>query len=211
LTSSSSDNVSDIQADTPEAKASAAVVRTSRARAHAHPLCQPGLPTLGYSSANDGSTNPQKQFCTTDPKTGDEVLFLPTIVDSAESSPAAAAECARVIRKFLAKEYGHKPMQQYNAIMLVRILADNPGPTFTRNFDKKFVDAVRELLKSTKNPSVRQILVETLDTFEFTKVGEDGLDGVVEMWKKEKDKIYKSYGVSSCLSQCLLKACWSAP
>ena len=80
--------------------------------------------------------------------------------------------------------------------MLVRILTDNPGPTFTRNMDKKFVDAAKELLRSGRDPSVRQILMETLDTFEFTKSHDEGLSLMIEMWKKEKERAYKTYGVS---------------
>ena len=45
-----------------------------------------------------------------------------------------------LIRKFLQRDYWSKPSCQYNAIMLLRILADNPGPGFTRFMDKKFVD-----------------------------------------------------------------------
>ncbi|KAI7590533.1 hypothetical protein KC343_g18370, partial [Hortaea werneckii] len=68
----------------------------------------------------------------------EDAIFLPAIVESAESSPAAAAACAYQIRKFLAKGWSSKPRVQYNAIMLIRILSDNPGATFTRNFDKAF-------------------------------------------------------------------------
>jgi hypothetical protein len=130
---------------------------------------------------------------------GEDVTFLPAIVDAAESSPAAAAECARIIRKFLNRDYWTKPSYQYNAIMLVRILSDNPGPTFTRNLDKKFVDASKELLRSGRDPSVRQLLMETLDSFENTKGYDEGLGLIIEMWKKEKEKAYKAYGVSLSL------------
>lgn len=127
---------------------------------------------------------------------GDDITFLPPIVDSAESSPAAAAECARVIRKFLQRDYWSKPSFQYNAIMLIRILSDNPGATFTRNMDKKFVDVTKELLRSGRDASVRQMLMETLDNFENTKGYDEGLGLLIEMWKKEKEKAYKAYGVS---------------
>jgi hypothetical protein len=80
--------------------------------------------------------------------------------------------------------------------MLLRILADNPGPTFTRNVDKKFVEATKELLRGGRDPSVRQILMETLDTFETQKMYDEGLLNIIEMWKKEKEKAYKAYGVS---------------
>lgn len=122
---------------------------------------------------------------------GDEVTYLPPIVDAAESSPAAAAECARIIRKFLHKDFS---AYQYNAIMLMRILADNPGPTFTRNLDKKFTDTTKDLLRGCRDPSVRQLLMETLDSFESTKSHDEGLMLLIEMWKKEKEKAYKAYG-----------------
>ncbi|KAB5547015.1 GAT domain-containing protein [Coniochaeta sp. 2T2.1] len=125
---------------------------------------------------------------------GDEVTFLPPIVDAAESSPAAAAEAARLIRKYFNRDYWTKPSYQYNGIMLMRILADNPGPTFTRNVDKKFVEATKELLRGGRDPSVRQILMETLDTFEREKLYDEGLMNIIEMWKKEKEKAYKAYG-----------------
>jgi hypothetical protein len=127
---------------------------------------------------------------------GDDVVFLPAIVEAAVASPAAAAESARMIRKFLQRDYWSKPSCQYNAIMLIRILADNPGPGFTRFMDKKFVDATKELLRSGRDASVRQILMETLDSFESSKSLDEGLALMIEMWKKEKEKAYKAYGVS---------------
>ncbi|WYZ45516.1 hypothetical protein EsH8_VIII_000832 [Colletotrichum jinshuiense] len=137
-----------------------------------------------------------KQFCESGGPNaqGDEVLYLPPIVDAAESSPAAAAECARILRKYLAKDNMSKPSWQYNAIMLIRILTDNPGPTFTRNMDKKFADTVKELYRSTRDPSVKQMLSETLDTFEATKFDDHGLGELISMWKKEKERSYKQYG-----------------
>ncbi|ROW10425.1 hypothetical protein VMCG_01728 [Cytospora schulzeri] len=126
--------------------------------------------------------------------TGDEVTFLPPIVESAESSPAAAAECARTIRKFLKKDYWTKPSYQYNALMLMRILTDNPGPSFTRNIDAKFADTVKDLLRNGRDLSVRQMLMETLDSFEHQKGWDEGLEPLIELWRKEKDKAYKAYG-----------------
>ncbi|KAH6887928.1 hypothetical protein B0T10DRAFT_405861 [Thelonectria olida] len=124
----------------------------------------------------------------------DEVLFLPPIVDAAESSPNAAAECARIIRKYISKDYLGRPSWQYNAIMLMRILTDNPGATFTRNFDQKFVDTARQLLKASRDPSVRQILMETLDDLEHTKMDDENLTLIISMWKKEKEKAWQQGG-----------------
>lgn len=84
--------------------------------------------------------------------------------------------------------------------MLARILTDNPGPTFTRNMNEaKFIATVKELLKTGRDPSVQQILRETLDYFEREKIpSDDNLTGLVDMWKKEQVKLMKMYpnGVS---------------
>ncbi|PSK51742.1 hypothetical protein B9Z65_3009 [Elsinoe australis] len=117
---------------------------------------------------------------------GEEVLHLPVIVESAESSPAAATACAYQIRKFLSKEHYDKPHVQYNSIMLLRILSENPGPSFTRNIDKKFVDTTATLLRTGKDPSVQQILRETLDAFEAERYNDEGLKKLLEMWRSNK-------------------------
>ncbi|SLM38563.1 VHS [Lasallia pustulata] len=119
---------------------------------------------------------------------GEEVLHLPVIVEAAESSPSAAREAANVIRKFLSKDNYQRPYVQYNSIMLVRILADNPGMTFTRNIDSKFVITVKELLRDGRDMSVQQMLRETLDTFETQKPNDETLKPLIAMWQKEKSK-----------------------
>ncbi|ETS84784.1 hypothetical protein PFICI_02809 [Pestalotiopsis fici W106-1] len=126
--------------------------------------------------------------------TGDEVTYLPSIVDAAESSPQAAAECAKLIRKYLKRDYWSKPSYQYNAIMLMRILADNPGPTFTRNMDQKFVDTTKEVLRSAPDLSVLQMLMETLNSYENHKSYDEGLALLLEMWRKEKERAQKHGG-----------------
>ena len=118
-------------------------------------------------------------------------MYLPTIVEAAESSPSAAKEAAQVIRKFLSKDNFDKPYVQYNGIMLIRILSDNPGRTFTRNIDSKFVQTIKELLRVGRDPSVKQILMETLDTFQREKQDDEGLAMVNEMWKKEHERMIK--------------------
>lgn len=75
--------------------------------------------------------------------------------------------------------------------MLIRILSDNPGKTFTRNIDAKFVQVVKELLRLGRDPSVKQILMETLDTFGREKASDEGLFLLNEMWKKEHEKMVK--------------------
>ena len=122
---------------------------------------------------------------------GEEVLYLPNIVEACESSPVAAKEAAYVIRKYLSKDNSSKPYVQYNGIMLIRILADNPGKTFTRNIDTKFVQTIKELLRVGRDPSVKQILIETLDTFQRSKADDEGLAQLNEMWKKEHERMVK--------------------
>ncbi|SMY21216.1 unnamed protein product [Zymoseptoria tritici ST99CH_1A5] len=117
---------------------------------------------------------------------GEEVLHLPVIVEAAESSPSAAANAASQIRTFLGKDWSKKPHVQYNAIMLIRILCDNPGPTFTRNFDKSFVSTVKELVRNSKDLSTVQIMRETLDALEVNKANDENLQGLIQMWRKEK-------------------------
>ena len=113
------------------------------------------------------------------------------IVDAAESSPAAAREAANRIRKFLGKENFPRAYVQYNAIMLVRILTDNPGKSFSRNLDTKFVATVKDLLREGRDASVQQILRETLESFETSKADDETLAPLREMWKKEKLKMVK--------------------
>lgn len=125
---------------------------------------------------------------------GEEVLHLPTIVEAAESSPAAATEASIRIRKFLSKENYQRAYVQYNAIMLMRILADNPGKSFTKNVDQKFVNTVKELLRDGRDMSVQQILRETLDSFEKQKKDDETLALINDMWKKEQAKIVKRGG-----------------
>lgn len=120
---------------------------------------------------------------------GEEYLHLPAIVDAAESSPAAAKEAAVTIRRYLSKDHYSRGFAQYNAIMLTRILTDNPAHLFTQNFDAKFVSTVKELLREGRDSSVQQILRETLDYFEAEKLpGNDTLNPLIEMWRKEKGK-----------------------
>ncbi|PQE31467.1 GAT domain-containing protein [Rutstroemia sp. NJR-2017a WRK4] len=125
---------------------------------------------------------------------GEEVLYLPSIVEAAESSPAAAKECAYLIRKYLSKENYTKPAVQYNALMLLRILTDNPGKTFTRNMDTKFVQTVKELLRFGMDLNVKQLLIETLQSFSREKTEDETLAPLLEMWKKYQEKMVKAVG-----------------
>lgn len=107
-------------------------------------------------------------------------------MDAAESSPKAAAAAAYQIRKFLSRDYLVAAHRQYNAVMILRILADNPGPSFTKNIDEKFVETVNRLLRQSRDPSVQQIMRETLQHFDTEKKGDTNLQPLMAMWKKER-------------------------
>ncbi|KAI1187832.1 hypothetical protein F5B17DRAFT_398191 [Nemania serpens] len=127
----------------------------------------------------------------------DEIIHLPPIVEAAESSPSAAKQCADMIRDYLKKDYYTRPDIQYNALMLARILADNPGPTFTRNLDQEFAKTTKDLLRNGRGDRVRHMLMEMLTSFEETKFYDEGLTPLIEMWKKEKEKALKSSSSSA--------------
>lgn len=80
--------------------------------------------------------------------------------------------------------------------MLVRILTDNPGETFTRNLGSdEFVETCRKLLKHGRDSRVRQMLMETLGDFEHTKMYDPNLQPLVQMWKAQKEDVIKKNGV----------------
>lgn len=114
------------------------------------------------------------------------MLHLPTIVEAAVASPTAAAAAAQQIRRFLSKENYDRPHVQYNAVMLIRILADNPGQSFTKNLDKQFADTCKHLLRNGQDPSVSQILRESLDSMEREKAYDTNLNTLFGMWRKER-------------------------
>nr|POE73069.1 hypothetical protein CFP56_31008 [Quercus suber] len=126
-------------------------------------------------------------FCENENISNDDgVLHLPIIVETAECSPVAATAATHQIRKYLGKEYAAKLYVHYNAVMLVRILSDNPGQAFTKNFDVAFVKAVKHLLRGSKNQNTQQLLRETLDAMEYSKSSDPGVQGLLQMWRKEK-------------------------
>lgn len=79
----------------------------------------------------------------------------------------------------------------YNAIVLTRILIDNPGHTFTRNLDAKFASAVKDLLRQGQDMDVQQFLRETMDWMETQRSWDEDLATMLQMWKKEKDRYLK--------------------
>ncbi|KAI5817270.1 hypothetical protein BZA77DRAFT_386905 [Pyronema omphalodes] len=147
---------------------------------------------------NDGSSEGTllyeiQAFCETsspsNPNAGEEFLHLPAIVDLAESTPTMCALAATAIRRNLDVKNISRPHVQYNSIMLIRILSQNPGPIFTRNLgEQKWVTTVKELLRQGRDPSVHQILCETLENFaiEPERIADESLNGLRELWAKEK-------------------------
>lgn len=75
--------------------------------------------------------------------------------------------------------------------MLVRILADNPGKSFTRNLNGKFLSTTKELLREGRDISVQQILRETLDMFQLQRGTDETLVPLITMWQNEKAKAAK--------------------
>lgn len=78
--------------------------------------------------------------------------------------------------------------------MLIRILANNPGPKFTRNFDAKFVKTIKEYLRASRYWSVQHSLRGCLDQFEKESSTDENLKLLLAMWAKEKKKPYHGYG-----------------
>lgn len=120
-----------------------------------------------------------------------DYIHLPAIVESAESSPNAAKEAAHRIRKFLADPTSTPGSIHYNAIMLIRILIDNPGHTFARNLDAKFASTVKDLLRQGRDMGVQQFLRETLEFMESQRSWDEDLASMVQMWNKEKGRYQK--------------------
>ncbi|KAJ5167200.1 uncharacterized protein N7482_005981 [Penicillium canariense] len=124
---------------------------------------------------------------------GNEFVHLPRIVETAESSPAAAKEAAHRIRKYLSNPGSTPNHVQYNAIMLMRILADNPGHTFTRNFDSKFCTTIKELLRHGRDWHVQHYLRQYLAQLEANRHWDEDLQLLLQMWAKEKTKGERSF------------------
>jgi hypothetical protein len=130
---------------------------------------------------------------------GNEFVHLPVIVETAESSPSAAKEAAHRIRRYLSAPDKTPNHVQYNAIMLMRILVDNPGHTFTRNIDAKFVTTIKTQLRQGRDWHVQHYLREYLSTLEAQRNWDQDLAPLLQMWSKEKHKATQSW-VRTCFS-----------
>lgn len=126
-------------------------------------------------------------------KQGNEFVHLPKIVEAAESSPSAAKEAAHRIRQYLSTPHSTPTHIQYNAIMIMRILAENPGNSFTRHLDSKFTAVIKDLLRYGRNWHVQQYLRQFLDTLEANRRNDQDLQPLLQMWAKEKTKGDRSF------------------
>jgi len=72
--------------------------------------------------------------------------------------------------------------------MLMRILVDNPGHTFTRNFDAKFVTVIKELLRTGRDFHVQNYLRQYLGHLDQQRPWDEDLKLLLQMWAKEKMK-----------------------
>lgn len=77
--------------------------------------------------------------------------------------------------------------------MLMRILADNPGHSFTRHFDSKFCTTIKELLRNGRDWHVQHYLREYLAQLEASRHWDDDLQLLLQTWAKEKAKGNRSF------------------
>lgn len=76
-------------------------------------------------------------------------------------------------------------------------MTENPGVTFTRNIDNKFVATVKDLLRDGRDMSVQQILRETLDNFQYSRGEDETLKPLMTMWSEYKAKMAKKGGYNA--------------
>lgn len=80
--------------------------------------------------------------------------------------------------------------------MLLRILADNPGASFTRNIDSGFVASLKNILRDGRDMSVQHMLRENLESLAHNKASDHNLAELLSMWGKEKKKYEKHHKLS---------------
>lgn len=123
-------------------------------------------------------------------------MQLPIIVECAQSSPQAAAEAVRAVRKRIDPKRSTNRAIQYNAIVVLRILGSSNSPTVLDQMeqDKKLPIVVSDLLRHTKDPSVKQELCDTLQFFYEKRSGEQLLQPLKAIYEqylstsKERDR-----------------------
>jgi hypothetical protein len=76
--------------------------------------------------------------------------------------------------------------------MLIRILVDHPGASFTRNFDAKFVNTIKTFLREGRDVNAQAMLRETLHAFEVQRQWDESLKELLAMWRRENERSKKS-------------------
>jgi hypothetical protein len=84
--------------------------------------------------------------------------------------------------------------------MLIRILVDHPGESFTRNFDNKFVSTIKTFLREGRDMSAQQMLRETLHTFDVQRQWDENLKELLAMWRREKERWAQNGTQNVCYS-----------
>ncbi|KAK9484857.1 hypothetical protein V1527DRAFT_468831 [Lipomyces starkeyi] len=117
----------------------------------------------------------------------DDVAQLPVIVECAQATPLAAKEAIKAVRKRLDPKHASSTVSQYNAIMVLRILVDANSQTILNQIgeDDKLAPVVKDVLKRSRDPSVRELLATTLEHFAFEKPSAAEL--------AELNKVYATY------------------
>ncbi|KAK9241417.1 hypothetical protein V1525DRAFT_393092 [Lipomyces kononenkoae] len=117
----------------------------------------------------------------------DNVAQLPVIVECAQATQLAAKEAVKAVRKRLDPKHASSTVSQYNAIMVLRILVDADSPTILNQIgdDDKLAPVVTDVLKRSRDPSVRELLATTLEHFVFEKPNATEL--------KELNNVYAKY------------------
>ncbi|KAK9456885.1 hypothetical protein V1511DRAFT_495568 [Dipodascopsis uninucleata] len=117
---------------------------------------------------------------------GDEVIYLPTIVDCAQATPAAAREAIRAVRKRIDPKHGSGSVTQYNAIMVLRILIDTDSIAVQEAIgsDDKLAPILKTVLKNSRDPSIVDFLRDTLVRCASTKGDVEGFSALHSIYYK---------------------------
>lgn len=125
---------------------------------------------------------------------GNEYVHLPAIVEAAEKSHLANGEAAELIRQIIKPGKGTPGYKQYNAIMLMRILATHPGQPFTRYLqEERFVMTVKRVLTECRDLGVQHIMRDTLQALAVEHKHDVSLLPLISLWEGEKDSVHRVY------------------
>ncbi|KAK9373448.1 uncharacterized protein V1513DRAFT_158746 [Lipomyces chichibuensis] len=116
----------------------------------------------------------------------DDLAQLPVIVECAQATPLAAKGAIKAVRKRLDPKHASSTASQYNAIMVLRILVDANSQTILNQIseDDKLAPVVKDVLKRSRDPSVRELLATTLEHFAFEKPSTTELAALNKVYSK---------------------------